>query len=252
MYEARAAGQARRLRGPRRARGRRAVGRRAPGAARAVAFVPLMFLLGAGDAAREGAHGHRRDGDHRVRHLSGSGWRSRTRSCCASTPHGDGIIVDVLVGTFVGDTGAYLGGRASAPAGWRRGSRRTRPSRGCDRLPGRGAATWCAGLYQDWLSHGDALLLGVAVGARRAARRPLRVPGQARRGHQGRRRRCSAPTAARWTASTPRSSRSSPATTCGWRCCSASARRSRGASDVTRRSRSRPPSTRRVASATGR
>ena len=27
-------------------------------------------------------------------------------------PHGDGIVIDVLVGTFVGDTGAYLGGRA--------------------------------------------------------------------------------------------------------------------------------------------
>ena len=27
-------------------------------------------------------------------------------------PHGDAIIVDILVGTFVGDTGAYLGGRS--------------------------------------------------------------------------------------------------------------------------------------------
>ena len=27
-------------------------------------------------------------------------------------PHGDGIVIDVLVGTFIGDTGAYLGGRA--------------------------------------------------------------------------------------------------------------------------------------------
>ena len=26
-------------------------------------------------------------------------------------PHGDGIVVDVLVGTFIGDTGAMLGGR---------------------------------------------------------------------------------------------------------------------------------------------
>src|SRR5687767_3710907 len=26
-------------------------------------------------------------------------------------PHGDAIIVDVLVGTFIGDTGAYFGGR---------------------------------------------------------------------------------------------------------------------------------------------
>ena len=27
------------------------------------------------------------------------------------TPHGDGIIVDILVGTFLGDSGAYFGGR---------------------------------------------------------------------------------------------------------------------------------------------
>ena len=35
------------------------------------------------------------------------------------TPHGDGIIIDILVGTFVGDTGAYLGGRSlrHPPAG---------------------------------------------------------------------------------------------------------------------------------------
>src|SRR5258707_3260932 len=26
-------------------------------------------------------------------------------------PHGEGIVIDVLVGTFIGDTGAYLGGR---------------------------------------------------------------------------------------------------------------------------------------------
>ena len=26
-------------------------------------------------------------------------------------PHGEGIVIDVLVGTFLGDTGAYLGGR---------------------------------------------------------------------------------------------------------------------------------------------
>ena len=26
-------------------------------------------------------------------------------------PHGLGIVIDVLVGTFLGDTGAYLGGR---------------------------------------------------------------------------------------------------------------------------------------------
>jgi phosphatidate cytidylyltransferase len=78
--------------------------------------------------------------------------------------HGDGIVVDVLVGTFVGDTGAYLGGR------WL-GSRPLAPSISPNKtLEGLvfGVAAgvlgvWCAGLYQDWLSGTDALLLGLAV-----------------------------------------------------------------------------------------
>ena len=42
---------------------------------------------------------------------SGSGWRWCTRSGCASLPHGDGLLIDVLVATFLGDTAAYFGGR---------------------------------------------------------------------------------------------------------------------------------------------
>jgi phosphatidate cytidylyltransferase len=79
-------------------------------------------------------------------------------------PHGDGIVIDVLVGTFIGDSGAYFGGRLFgrrplAPAispnktveGW---------------VIGMGiavAAVWFAGLYQDWLSSGQALALGLGV-----------------------------------------------------------------------------------------
>jgi phosphatidate cytidylyltransferase len=80
-------------------------------------------------------------------------------------PHGDGIVVDVLVGTFVGDTGAYLGGRAF-------GTRRLAPSVSPNKtveglvigIVAAVIATWAAGLYQDWLGHGQALLLGLAVG----------------------------------------------------------------------------------------
>jgi phosphatidate cytidylyltransferase len=79
-------------------------------------------------------------------------------------PHGAGIIVDVLVGTFVGDSGAYLGGR------WF-GRRPLAPSVSPNKtveglLIGMGTAivaTWLAGTYQDWLSGTDALLLGVGV-----------------------------------------------------------------------------------------
>jgi phosphatidate cytidylyltransferase len=81
------------------------------------------------------------------------------------TPHGDGIVVDVLVGTFVGDTAAYLGGRTF---GTRRLAPRISPNKTVEGLlcgiAGAVLATWCAGLYQDWLSHGQALLLGLAVG----------------------------------------------------------------------------------------
>jgi phosphatidate cytidylyltransferase len=80
-------------------------------------------------------------------------------------PHGNAIVIDVLVGTFLGDTGAYLGGRA---IGATRMAPRISPNKTWEGL-GVGIvvcviATWCAGLYQDWLSGPQALLLGFAVG----------------------------------------------------------------------------------------
>jgi phosphatidate cytidylyltransferase len=79
-------------------------------------------------------------------------------------PHGDGIMIDILIGTFIGDSGAYMGGRMF-------GTRRLAPSISPNKtveglvigLVTAVLATWVAGLYQDWLSHGQALLLGLAV-----------------------------------------------------------------------------------------
>ena len=80
-------------------------------------------------------------------------------------PHGDGIIVDILVGTFLGDTAAYLGGRTF---GTRPLAPRISPNKTVEGLlfgiGGAILAVWCAGLYQDWLGGWDALLLGVVVG----------------------------------------------------------------------------------------
>jgi len=78
--------------------------------------------------------------------------------------HGDGIVVDVLVGTFLGDTGAYLGGRMF---GSRRLAPRISPNKTLEGLAigfavGVGAV-WFAGLYQDWLSGTQALILGAAI-----------------------------------------------------------------------------------------
>jgi phosphatidate cytidylyltransferase len=78
--------------------------------------------------------------------------------------HGDAIIVDILVGTFLGDTAAYVGGRAF---GRRPLAPDLSPNKTLEGLViGMAfavAGVWFAGLYQDWLSGVDALLLGVAV-----------------------------------------------------------------------------------------
>jgi phosphatidate cytidylyltransferase len=79
-------------------------------------------------------------------------------------PHGGGILVDILVGTFVGDTGAYVGGRWF---GQSKLAPRVSPNKTVEGL-GIGMATavlatWLAGTYQDWLTGTDAILLGLGV-----------------------------------------------------------------------------------------
>jgi phosphatidate cytidylyltransferase len=79
-------------------------------------------------------------------------------------PHGDGLVVDVLIGTFLGDTAAYFGGRAY-------GRRPLAPTISPNKtlegmiagIVGGTAAFWFAGLYQDWLTGADALLIGLLV-----------------------------------------------------------------------------------------
>jgi phosphatidate cytidylyltransferase len=79
-------------------------------------------------------------------------------------PHGNGVFIDVLVGTFVGDTGAYVGGRLF---GRRQLAPNVSPNKTVEGLfCGMLAAilaVFLAGLYQTWLTQGNALLLGVAV-----------------------------------------------------------------------------------------
>jgi phosphatidate cytidylyltransferase len=79
-------------------------------------------------------------------------------------PHGNGVVIDVLVGTFVGDTGAYAGGRLF---GRRQLAPRISPKKTIEGLVcgmlAAVLAVFIAGLYQTWLTQGNALILGVAV-----------------------------------------------------------------------------------------
>lgn len=80
-------------------------------------------------------------------------------------PHGGALLVDVLVGTFVGDTAAYFGGRA-----W--GKRPLAPTISPNKtvegllagVVGGTLAFWgFAVAYQDFFPGGDALLIGFCV-----------------------------------------------------------------------------------------
>ena len=78
--------------------------------------------------------------------------------------HGDGLVVDVLVGTFLGDTAAYFVGRAYGrlPLAPTISPHKTLEGM-IGGILGGTLAFWCAGLYQDWLSGSDALLIGFLV-----------------------------------------------------------------------------------------
>jgi phosphatidate cytidylyltransferase len=80
--------------------------------------------------------------------------------------HGAALLVDVLVGTFVTDTAAYATGRMF-------GSHKVAPNLSPNKtiegmIGGFVIGTmgfWFAGLYQNWLSGTDALIIGAAVAA---------------------------------------------------------------------------------------
>jgi len=80
--------------------------------------------------------------------------------------HGDALLIDVLVGTFVADTAAYATGRMF---GSHRFAPIISPNKTVEGLIGGfligTMGFWFAGLYQDWLSGVDALIIGAAVAA---------------------------------------------------------------------------------------
>jgi phosphatidate cytidylyltransferase len=80
--------------------------------------------------------------------------------------HGAGLLVDVLVGTFVADTAAYATGRMF---GSHKVAPNLSPNKTIEGLIGGfligTMGFWFAGLYQDWLSGVDALIIGAAIAA---------------------------------------------------------------------------------------
>ena len=81
-------------------------------------------------------------------------------------PHGSGVMVDVLVGTFLGDTGAYAGGRlfGRRPLAPEISPHKTFEGLYCGMLVTL-VSVFVAGLFQPWLTQGDSLALGVAIAA---------------------------------------------------------------------------------------
>jgi len=79
-------------------------------------------------------------------------------------PHGEGIVFVVIAGTFIGDSAAYLGGRA---LGRHKLAATISPNKTVEGLLiGMAAAVlsvWAASRFESWLHGGDALLLGLGV-----------------------------------------------------------------------------------------
>lgn len=79
-------------------------------------------------------------------------------------PHGEGVVIDVLVGTFLGDTGAYLGGRLF---GRRPLAPSVSPGKTIEGLISGMAfaviGVWLASRYQSWFPSTHALVLGLGV-----------------------------------------------------------------------------------------
>jgi phosphatidate cytidylyltransferase len=79
-------------------------------------------------------------------------------------PHGNGVVIDVMVGTFLADAAAYLGGRMFGrhPLAPAISPNKTVEGLVCGIVVAI-LSVFCAGLYQSWLQHGTALALGLAI-----------------------------------------------------------------------------------------
>jgi phosphatidate cytidylyltransferase len=79
--------------------------------------------------------------------------------------HGGGLVLAVLLGTFVGDTAAYLGGRAfgTRPLAARISPNKTVEGLLCG-IAGAALVVWWYGLSSEWMGGVNGVLLGLGVG----------------------------------------------------------------------------------------
>jgi phosphatidate cytidylyltransferase len=128
-----------------------------------VAFFPLMFLLGMA-VPREGGPSLTAAMSLTTFGVVWIGMAIAHAILLRGLPHGGGLVIAVLLGTFIGDTGAYLGGRlfGRRPLAPSISPNKTVEGLACGMIAAV-VAVFLAGLYQPWLTQGDALLLGIAV-----------------------------------------------------------------------------------------
>jgi phosphatidate cytidylyltransferase len=125
-----------------------------------VACIPVVFFVAANQAGGAGAPGI----SVTVLGLAWIGLALAHAVLLRDLEHGGALVFAVLLGTFVGDTGAYLGGRAF---GQRRLAPAISPNKTIEGLAigvlvGT-AAVWWAGLSQEWLGGGKGAILGVSI-----------------------------------------------------------------------------------------
>jgi phosphatidate cytidylyltransferase len=125
-----------------------------------LACLPVVFLFAANQRGGAGAPGI----SVTVLGLAWIGLPLAHAILLRDLPHGGALVFAVLLGTFVGDTGAYLGGRAF---GKRKLAPTISPNKTVEGLligvATGTAAVWWAGLSQEWLGGEKGAILGVAI-----------------------------------------------------------------------------------------